>query len=90
MIGSANWIITLGRFDIAYAVNVLSRYSMAPIIGHMEALQRIFGYLRYRPKAKILIDVDVPPVRKNLDSSLLQDWSEFYPDATENIPPDRP
>ena len=30
MIGCANWLITLGRFDIAYATNSLSRHTMAP------------------------------------------------------------
>jgi hypothetical protein len=45
LLGSANWIVTLGRFDIAYAVNTLSRYTMAPREGHLYALQRVFGYL---------------------------------------------
>ncbi len=56
LLGSANWIITLGRFDIAFAVNTLSRYSMAPREGHLKALQKVFGYLRTKPKGKILID----------------------------------
>jgi len=30
LIGTGNWIITLGRFDIAYAINTLSRYSSIP------------------------------------------------------------
>ncbi|MEM7375623.1 MAG: reverse transcriptase domain-containing protein, partial [Bacteroidota bacterium] len=30
LIGCANWILTLGRFDIAYTLNSLSRYSVAP------------------------------------------------------------
>ena len=46
LLGSANWIITLGRFDISYATNVLSRYTMKPREGHYIALQRVFGYLR--------------------------------------------
>ena len=46
LLGSVNWIITLGRFDISYAINTLSRYSMAPREGHMKAMHRVFGYLR--------------------------------------------
>ena len=46
MIGCANWLITLGRFDIAYAVNSLSRHCMAPRQGHLKAVIRIFGYLK--------------------------------------------
>ncbi len=34
MIGSANWILTLGRFDIAYTLSTLLRYSMACREGH--------------------------------------------------------
>jgi hypothetical protein len=30
LIGSANWMITLGRFDIHYATGALAHFSMAP------------------------------------------------------------
>ena len=90
LLGSANWIITLGRFDIAYAVNVLSRYTMKPREGHYLALQRVFGYLRQRPHGKILIDVNEVPVREKLDLNGKADWSEFYPDACEDLPLNRP
>ena len=43
LIGSANClVVTLGRFDIAFATATLARYCMAPIIGHYEAAQRLF------------------------------------------------
>ena len=44
LLGSANWIITLGRYDIAYTTNTSSRYFTAPRKGHMKALQRVFEY----------------------------------------------
>jgi hypothetical protein len=90
LLGSANWIITLGRYDIAYATNTLSRYSMAPRKGHMKAMHRVFGYLRNKFKGQLLIDVNQPPVRDNIDTTVMPDWKEFYPDAVENIPKDRP
>ena len=52
LLGSANWIITLGRFDMNYAVNTLSRYSMAPREGHFKAMCRVFGYLTRSLKEK--------------------------------------
>lgn len=64
LLGSANWIITLGRFDISYAINTLSRYSMAPREGHMNAMHIVFGHLRIRPKGKILINISHPSIRK--------------------------
>ena len=33
IIGSLNWMVILGRIDIAYATNTLARFSMAPRIG---------------------------------------------------------
>ncbi|HEY9300451.1 MAG TPA: Ty1/Copia family ribonuclease HI, partial [Phormidium sp.] len=90
LLGSANWIITLGRFDICYAINTLSRYAMAPREGHVKAMIRVFGYLQYRPKGKILVDVGEPPVRQSIEPTKDQDWMEFYPDAVEYVPPDRP
>ena len=89
LLGSANWIITLGRFDIAYAVNTLSRYSMAPREGHLKAMMRILGYLRTMPKGKILIDPNEPSIRQKAMISKNQDWIEFYPDVEEDIPGDR-
>ena len=63
LIGSANWIVALGRFDIAYATSTLARYSSMPRIGHYKAAQRVFSYLRRYPNGKILIDVKQPPIR---------------------------
>ena len=38
MVGSANWLTTLGRFDIAYAVNTFSKHSMQPRQGHLTGM----------------------------------------------------
>jgi hypothetical protein len=46
LIGSANWIVTLGRFDVAFTVNNLARFSMAPRQGHFNAMLRLFDYLK--------------------------------------------
>jgi len=40
-----NWIITLGRYDIAYAIYALSKYARASTEGNWVALQIDFGYL---------------------------------------------
>ena len=88
LIGSANWIVTLGRFDIAYATSTLARYSMAPREGHLIALKRVFGYLTKFPNGELLVNpkpFEYPP-----DTSKGTRWQEFYPDAEEELPPDRP
>jgi hypothetical protein len=87
IIGSANWIITLGRFDIAYATNALSRFSMQPREGHMKAAQRMFGYLKRFAKGRIVVD---PNYRDNSKYQAkvghYDNWKEFYADAEEDIP----
>ena len=88
MLGSANWIVTLGRFDIAYATSTLARYSLAPREGHLNAMKRIFGYLRVYPKGELMINTTPfdHPKPKNTDGI----WEEYYPDAEEELPPDQP
>ena len=45
MIGQLQWLVTLGRFDIHTQVSTLSRFRSAPRKGHLERLQRIYGYV---------------------------------------------
>ena len=89
MLGSANWIITLGRFDINYSIQALSRFNMAPREGHLSALKRVFGYLKKYNKGRILIDPSLPNHTK-YKAVTYDNWKEFYPDASEDIPPDIP
>jgi hypothetical protein len=88
LIGSANWVVTLGRFDIAYAVNNLARYCMSPRQGHLEAALRIFGYLKAYKKGRLY--VDTKPYIKETAEQISYDWTEFYPEASEELPPDMP
>ena len=90
IIGSLNWILTLGRFDIAYSLSTLSRYNMAPRQGHMEALKRVLGYLYVKRNGQIIIDDGTPGIRRKAMISSGHSWSEFYPDAEEDIPSDMP
>jgi hypothetical protein len=39
LIGSANWAVMLGQFDIQYATQMLSCFSMAPRQGHLDAMK---------------------------------------------------
>jgi hypothetical protein len=88
LLGSGNWLITLGRFDIQYALSMMSQHSMAPRSGHMDELQRVFGYLQKYPDGKIAIDIADPPILKDIVYATGQQWIEFYPDAEEDVPAD--
>ena len=84
-----NWIITLGRFDIAYAVNTLSRYSAFPSEGHLKALMRVFGYLDAHPNGRIIIDTKLHD-RSQYTPARREAWDELYPDAKEDLPDNMP
>jgi hypothetical protein len=60
IIGCCIWIIVLGRFDIAYATSVLSRFNMLPREGHLKAVKRILSYLKTFPKGRVIIDTSYP------------------------------
>ena len=45
MIGQLQWLVTLGRFDIHAQVTTTSRFRSSPWKGHLERLQRIYGYV---------------------------------------------
>ena len=92
IIGSANWLVTLGRFDLQYATNTLARFSHAPRLGHMLQAQRIFGYLKkdYTRKGRILIDPNFHQPHSDLKFEQYDNWKEFYPDAGDELPPNMP
>ena len=42
MIGQLQWAITLGRYDILAQVMSISRFRLAPKIGHLERMKRLY------------------------------------------------
>lgn len=89
LIGSANWCITLGQYDIMFAVNNLAQYSVAPRQGHLSHLLRIFGYLTKYPFATTSFDGNFIElnVTNQLEFQPLCDWVKIFPDAYEEVPP---
>ena len=89
MIGALQWVIQIGRFDITTAVMTLSRFRAMPRKGHMERVQRIYGYLSKMRHGVIKIRTEAPdyssiPVK-------MYDWEyTCYADAKEEIPPGSP
>ena len=88
LVGCANWVVTLGRFDVYYAVSTMARYNVAPREGHLKAMLRLFGYLKHYRKWRLIVD-PTPPVR---DETKVTDhsWTDLYPDAEEELPPNMP
>ena len=89
LIGTLQWAISLGRFDIATAVMSMSSFRVAPRRGHLERLKRVCGYLAKMQHGMIRVRTDMPdfsalPITK-------EDWSRsVYGDVKEEIPKNAP
>jgi hypothetical protein len=88
LIGILRWMVELGRIDIYHEVSVLSQYLALPRHGHLEAVYHIFAYLDKHEKSSIVFD----PADPYFDPVAFQevDWSEFYGDVVEELPPKMP
>ena len=87
VIGSLNWVVILGRFDVMYATNTLARFSMIPRTGHLEATIRILGYLKKYRDHRILLNPNPIDLRSAEEKYTEYDgWKELYPEACEEIP----
>jgi hypothetical protein len=89
MIGALQWIVTIGRFDIATAVMTLSGFRIAPRKGHLERIKRIYGYLSKMRFAAIRIRTEEPDYSDIPD--IEYDWTRsVYGDVSEILPHDAP
>jgi hypothetical protein len=85
-IGVLRWAVELGRIDICTEVSVLSAYMAAPRTGHLSALMHLFAYMKSHTRSKVVLD----PAYADLPEPEKYDWSDFYADAKELLPPDMP
>ena len=88
LIGVLRWACELGRIDILLEVSLLSSYTSMPRRGHLEAVYSIFAYLKKHDRSTIVFD-DRTPFIDEL-RFIPVDWTDFYPDAAEAIPPNMP
>ena len=88
LIGVLRWGVEIGRLDILLEVALLSAYLACPREGHLEAAFHIFGYLKHEPKRKLAFDPDHPRIDQKRFKQY--DWTDFYRDAQEPIPPNAP
>ena len=81
-IGICQWICTAGRFDIAFAVSSLSRFSHSPREGHLERSEKILGYLKKYPKRGYIIDPR-DPILATTYETIIPDFGNQYQDFVE-------
>ena len=89
LIGSLQWTIQIGRFDVATAVMTLSRFRAAPRQGHLDRVKHIYGYLSKMRHGVIRIRTEEPDISAYPESH--HDWTyTAYWGAKEEIPKDIP
>lgn len=89
MLGALQWIVSLGRLDVATAVMTMGSFRVAPREGHLRRLRRVYGYLARMKHGTIRYRTGIP------DYSQLQteefDWQKsIYGNVTEILPTDAP
>lgn len=93
LIGMLNWIVSIGRFDIAHATSSMARFSGCPRKGHLARALRIFGYQKKRRNRRILMDSRDPIIQggdfqeyKNMAKKLLDEYPEAAEEIDSNLP----
>jgi hypothetical protein len=88
LIGVLRWAVELGRIDIHIHVALLSSYLAQPRLGHLQQVLHIFAYLRCHEQSTIVLDHN--PVDWDEEQFKKYDWTDFYGDVKESIPPNAP
>ena len=88
MVGQLQWAVTLGRYDILAHVMSMSRFRLAPKVGHFERMKRIYGYLSRTKHYALRFRTDEPNYMHLPD--LEYDWTRIYGNVLEEIPKDAP
>jgi hypothetical protein len=89
LIGSLQWLITIGRLDVKVAVMTLSFFRAAPRRGHLDRAKRVCGYVFNFKEGCIRIRTGIPDFSELPDQQY--DWMHtIYEDAAEPLPHDAP
>jgi hypothetical protein len=86
-VGVLRWAVELGRINICTEVSMMASFTAAPRVGHFMALMHIFAFLHSHPRCRLVFDDSYVPYESD---EFEHDWSEFYPNAMEDIPPNAP
>ena len=86
MVGQLQWAVTLGRYDILAHAMSMSRFRLAPKVGHIERMKRIYGYVSRTKHYALRFRTDEPNHMHLPD--LEYDWTRIYGNVLEEIPKD--
>ena len=66
LIGIISWAVQIGRVDILLEVSLISSQLALPRVGHLQAVYRVFGYLKQVPKRKLYFDPMKPMISEDI------------------------
>jgi hypothetical protein len=82
------WAVELGRIDIYIDTALLSQHLVHPRRGHLEAIYHIYSYLKSHERCTMVFDdATVKYAQADFQSF---DWTDFYGNVKEAIPPNAP
>ena len=84
MIGQLQWAVTLGRYDILAHVMSMSRFRLAPKVGHIERMRRINGNLSRTKYYASRFRTEVPNYMHLQE--LEYDLTRIYGNVLEEVP----
>jgi hypothetical protein len=82
------WAVELGRVDMITEVSALASHNALPRDGHLEAVYHVFAYLKKKQNARMIFDPTYPDI--DAGEFLDNDWTTFYGDVKEALPPNAP
>ena len=90
LVGALQWAITLGHFELLAGIASMASFRVAPRVGHMERLKRMYGFIRRRPDAAIRFRTGIPN-HERVKKPVEHDWTQsVYGKITEDLPSDMP
>ena len=88
LIGILRWMVELGRLDICCEVSMMSSHLALPREGHLAQVFHIFAYLKKHHNTRLVFDPSYPEIDPN--TFVHHDWTKFYGNVKEALPPDMP
>ena len=81
-------MVDIGRIDICCEVSMMSSNLALPREGNLSQVFHIFAYLKNHHYSALVFDLLYPDA--NIDTFQKDDWTDFYGNVKEAMPPDMP
>ena len=84
VVGTVNWLVTLGRDGIHYALCTLARHMRIHREGYMHAMKHLFGYILQNCKSSI--DYNISELNFSMHKIEAYHWFLFFRNVKKKDP----